>query len=204
MTKVKKIICLVAAIVFMTFTTLSPIEHPRKKTYPDQNKYVIPNDAIALHFPNYKDIIKKDVALYSIVDNAEQTIGMVVFSSPISDDIIGFKNHIPMTILMDENQKVVDVIINKNDETPSFMQKLTDARFTDAFIGSTSLEIIDKQIDAVSGATFSSNAITNSIKKRLAFLQEQLHPKPFIDVNLIVAALGLLTIIIVVCTNKKH
>lgn len=129
---------------------------------------------------------------------------MIVFTSPISDDIIGFYRSIPMTILMDKDQKIVDVIINKNDETPSYMQKLENKEFTNTFIGLTSHEIIDKQIDAVSGATLSSNAITNSIKKRMTYLEEQLNPKPVIDANFIIAAIGLLSIVIIICTKKKQ
>lgn len=45
------------------------------------------------------------LSLFSIVDNKDQEIGMIVFTSPISDDIIGFYRSIPMTILMDKDQK---------------------------------------------------------------------------------------------------
>ena len=204
MTKVRRIVLMIAVIVFLIFSTLYFIGHHGGESYQDKNDYVMPTDAIASNFSDYHDIIKKDVALFSIVDNKDQEIGMIVFTSPISDDIIGFYRSIPMTILMDKDQKIVDVIFNKNDETPSYMQKLENKEFTNTFIGLTSHEIIDKQIDAVSGATLSSNAITNSIKKRMTYLEEQLNPKPVIDANFIIAAIGLLSIVIIICTKKKQ
>ena len=54
-----------------------------------------------------------------------------------------------------------------NNETPSFLNKVINAGFLNSWNGLTVKEALDKNVDAVSGATYSSNGIQQSLKARL-------------------------------------
>ena len=66
-----------------------------------------------------------------------------------------------------------------NHETPSFMRKVTNGGLVEKFYGLTPLEAINLEIDAVSGATYSSKAIIESVKTRLAIYEKENNPSPW-------------------------
>lgn len=59
MTKVRRIVLMIAVIVFLIFSTLYFIGHHGGESYQDKNDYVMPTDAIASNFSDYHDIIKR-------------------------------------------------------------------------------------------------------------------------------------------------
>ena len=59
----------------------------------------------------------------------------------------------------------------ENNETPKFLQRVIDAGFLESWNGLTVEEALNKEVDAVSGATYSSNGIKNSLKARLQAIQ---------------------------------
>ena len=99
--------------------------------------------------------------------------GMVLFSSPYSDTINGFNGPIPLQITFDNNGRITEVLVLDNNETPRFLQRVIDAGFLDSWNGLTAEEALNKEVDAVSGATYSSNGIKNSLKARLEAIHNQ-------------------------------
>ena len=71
---------------------------------------------------------------------------------------------------------VAGVKITEQDETPGLGQKALDASFTDQYIKAIPEEEFvvtkqgasaDNEIDAISGATITSNAVTNSVNQAI-------------------------------------
>ena len=94
------------------------------------------------------------------------------------DDFVGFNDVIPLEIVMNEG-KIDSINILDNKETPRFLQKVKDAGLVDMFRGLTPREAVNLDIDAVSGATYSSNAIIKSVKTSMEILDDALNPNPW-------------------------
>ena len=122
-------------------------------------------------FPKAAYVELTETATYAVKDNKGKVIGRVLLSSPYSDDIKGFNGPTPLQIALDEKGKIIEVRVLNNNETPSFLNKVINAGFLNSWNGLTAKEAMNKEVDAVSGATYSSNGIKNSLKARLQAIQ---------------------------------
>ena len=118
-------------------------------------------------FPKAMYVELTETATYAVKDKVGKVIGTVLLSSPYSDEIKGFNGPTPLQIAMDEKGKIIEVRVLNNDETPSFLNRVINAGFLNSWNGLTAKEALDKEVDAVTGATYSSNGIKNSLKARL-------------------------------------
>ena len=118
-------------------------------------------------FPKAAYVELTETATYAVKNKKGKVIGTVLLSSPYSDDIKGFNGPTPLQIAMDEKGKIIEVRVLDNDETPSFLKRVINAGFLDSWNGLTAEEALNKEVDAVSGATYSSNGIQKSLKARL-------------------------------------
>ena len=127
--------------------------------------------------PYFSDAAKTkaiDTAYYEVKDAKGNKLGTVLFSSPYSDGIKGFNGPTPLLIALDAEGRIKNVVLLENQETPRFAQRVVEGGFYDAWNGLTPDEALDKDVDAVSGATYTSNGVKNSLKARLQAYQRQL------------------------------
>ena len=89
-----------------------------------------------------------------------------LYTEDYCKDIIGFNGDIPMEITMIDG-KIENINILDNDETPGFLRKVTNSGMIEKFYGLTPKEAVNLDIDAVSGATYSSTAIIKSVKRTM-------------------------------------
>ena len=122
-------------------------------------------------FPKATYVELTEKVTYAVKDEKGKAIGTVLLSSPYSDEIMGFNGPTPLQIAMDAEGKIIEVRLLDNDETPNFLNRVIKAGFLDSWNGLTAEEALKKEMDAVSGATYSSNAIQNSLKTRLKAIQ---------------------------------
>ena len=118
-------------------------------------------------FPKAMYVELTETATYAVKNDKGKVIGTVLLSSPYSDNIKGFNGPTPLQIALDENGKIIEVRVLSNNETPSFLNKVINAGFLNSWNGLTVKEALDKNVDAISGATYSSNGIQQSLKARL-------------------------------------
>ena len=112
-------------------------------------------------------------------NNHAQTSGdTTLYTEEFCKDIVGFNDIIPLEINMVDG-KIASINILDNKETPRFLQKVTDAELVENFYGLTPKEAINLDIDAVSGATYSSNAIIKSVKTRMAIYDKEMNQSPW-------------------------
>lgn len=126
------------------------------------------------YFERAEKINAIDTAFYEVLDAKGNKIGTVLLSSPYSDDVKGFNGPTPLLIAMDADGYIKDVVLLENEETPKFAKIVADGGLYQAWDGLTSEEALDKEVDAVSGATYTSNGVKNSLKARLQAYQKQL------------------------------
>ena len=123
-------------------------------------------------FPKAAYVELTATATYAVKNASGKLIGTVLLSSPYSDDIKGFNGPTPLQIAMDAKGKIVEVRLLDNNETPSFLNRVVNAGFLNSWNGLTAEEALNKEVDAVSGATYSSNGIKKSLKARLQAIEQ--------------------------------
>lgn len=114
-----------------------------------------------------------DTAFYEIKDAKGNKLGTVLFSSPYSDNIKGFNGPTPLLIALDAEGRIKNVVLLENQETPWYAQHVKHGGLYEAWNGLTPNEAIGKEVDAISGATYTSNGVKNSLIARLKVYQRQ-------------------------------
>lgn len=154
-----------AALVTLPFTCCSQYK-PTEKDLPIETL-----TELQTAFPKATYVELTETAAYAVKDKSGKIIGCVLLSSPYSDDIKGFNGPTPLQIALDKEGKILEVRVLQNNETPNFLKRVVDAGFLNAWNGLTVKEALDKEVDAVSGATYSSNGIQKSLKARLQAIE---------------------------------
>lgn len=78
---------------------------------------------------------------------------------------MGYAGTIEIAVLFDEADQVAGVLIGKNQETRSFLNRLRAAKFLEQWNKLKMSEIKARKVDAVTGATYSSLAISDGVRK---------------------------------------
>lgn len=88
---------------------------------------------------------------------------VVVNTTKSGKAVMGFAGTTPVEITVTDG-KVEKVVALPNSETPAYFQKVLDSPIFTKLLGKTVQEASAVQLDAVSGATFSSKAVIENIK----------------------------------------
>jgi Na+-translocating ferredoxin:NAD+ oxidoreductase RnfG subunit len=126
--------------------------------------------------PYFADAAKTkaiDTAFYEVKDAKGVKLGTVLYSSPYSDNIKGFNGPTPLLIALDAEGRIKNVVLLDNQETPNFAQRVVDGGLYEAWNSLTVDEALAKEVDAVSGATYTSKGVKNSLVARLKAYQKQ-------------------------------
>ena len=121
---------------------------------------------VQVAFPKAAALQLADDGSYLVKNKSGKVLGTVMLSSPYSDDVKGFNGPTPLQIAFDKKGKIIEVRVLDNDETPSFLNRVVNAGFLNSWNGLTAKEALEKEVDAVSGATYSSKSISSSLKAR--------------------------------------
>lgn len=124
------------------------------------------------NFPEADSLALEDVNLYNVFDDGNK-IGTIVNTSPLSDEIYGYNSITPLTIFLDENDRISEVEICENRETRGYLNKVINSGYLDLWDGLTPKEAANHNVDAVSGCTFTSVAIEQSLQIRMQELSKQ-------------------------------
>lgn len=119
-----------------------------------------------------------------------------LLSSPYTDRVIGFAGPTPLEITLDASGKISDVKLLPNKDTPQYLQIAIDGGLLKAWNGLTPKEALAKQVDAVTGATFSSRGVINTMHKRLEVYEAQQSSS---NTTLIASSIGLGVVLIAGC-----
>lgn len=101
--------------------------------------------------------------------NTNQPIanGMVISTDTLGGDIKGFAGPTPVQIYVNDG-KVVKVVPLANQETPNFLKKVEGNGLFNSWDGLTVEEALNKEVDAVTGATFTSRAVIANVQRGLS------------------------------------
>ena len=125
--------------------------------------------AIVKAFPTAKSV-KKTKKWTEVYDANNKFLGYAVYSKPASDGIKGYNGETPVLIALSPKQVILGVWLLENKETPKFAKKVEDAGFYKNWNGLTVKQALKKEVDVVSGATYTSNGVIQSVKAALKAL----------------------------------
>ena len=94
----------------------------------------------------------------------------IVNTTTLTQNVEGYAGPVPVMIYIKKN-KIEKVEVLKNQETPKYMAKVKKAMLT-AWDGLTVKEAKSKQVDAVTGATFTSKALIENVQRGLDHYQK--------------------------------
>ena len=134
----------------------------------------LPVEEVKPYFADAAKTKAMDTAYYEVKDSKGNKLGTVLFSSPYSDGIKGFNGPTPILIALDAEGRIKNVVLLENQETPVYAKRVVEGGLYQAWNGLTVDEALDKQVDAVSGATYTSNGVKKSLVARLKAYQKQL------------------------------
>lgn len=121
-------------------------------------------------FPQANSVSVIDTSWVKVLDKSEQKLGELILTSPYSDKIVGFAGTTPLMIVLDNDEKIAKVELLENSESPDYVQHVRDNHLFDAWNGLTIEQALAKKVDAVSGATYTSTGVIESLKARLSVI----------------------------------
>ncbi len=117
-------------------------------------------------FPTVKSI-QKGKQLTEVYDAGKKLLGYVLYSKPASDGIKGYAGETPVMIALSTKRVILGVYLLPCRETPGYAKRVEDAGFYKNWNGLTVKKALKKEVDAVSGATFTSMAVAKSVRAAL-------------------------------------
>lgn len=97
---------------------------------------------------------------------------IIVNTSKLKIDIKGFNGPTPIEMTVKKG-KIISVKALPNQETPAYFRKLLDSGFMNSWNGMSLKEAETLDVDAVSGATFSSKSIKENVKAAVKIVKNK-------------------------------
>lgn len=121
------------------------------------------SDEIKQIFPEARKTVDKG-AWTEVQGKKGSVIGYVAYSKPASNGIRGYNGETPLRIAFDSKKRIISVQLLPNNETPSFVNRVSDACYFKSWNGLSVKEALNHKVDAVSGATFTSTSVRKSLE----------------------------------------
>jgi NosR/NirI family transcriptional regulator, nitrous oxide reductase regulator len=99
---------------------------------------------------------------YRLTDAAGHDIGTAFVTSSVPPEIRGYGGEIDVLVGIDIEGRIVGIKLLGHHETPELVQRILDAGFLSNFLGKRADDV--GQIETVSGATISSQAILDDVR----------------------------------------
>lgn len=94
----------------------------------------------------------------------------IVNTTTLTQDVIGYNGTTPLKIYI-KNDKIQKIEALPNDETPGFFARVQDG-LLNKWNGMTVKQAATAKVDAISGATYSSNAVKENVKLGVNYYQK--------------------------------
>ncbi len=86
-----------------------------------------------------------------------------ITTTELCRNIRGYRGPVPVSVTFSKG-KITDIQLLPNHETPSYFQRVERSGLVKKFIGLTAKQAATKKVDAVTGATYSSQALIKNIQ----------------------------------------
>ncbi len=131
-------------------------------------KSVFSQEQLKLIFPEAVSTQPADTSEYWVLNKAQQKIGRAILSSPSADNIVGFFGPVPLLIGIDLNGNIAGVLLLENGESAEYVIQVENSGLLSQWNGLSKEKALEKQVDAISGATLTSRAVIRTFQKRVS------------------------------------
>ena len=109
----------------------------------------------------------RDSLSWFVKTKAGNPAGIVLSSEGVGADIEGFAGRTPVFVHIGLDGKIAKMAVGQNDETPAFLMEAAKGVFP-KYYGVEASKALEVEVDAVTGATYSSTSLINNVKKVLS------------------------------------
>ncbi len=172
-------ILVLTIIVTTSVATLAVTDSVTREKIEEAKRMEIQQN-LAVQFPDMTDFIfDKKIGVYTIyMGNTSDEDNIIGYAFEAQGS--GYGGTIEMLVTLKDFETLNGIAIISHMETPGLGAKITESSFTDQFknlaIEDIALRSDNGQVDAISGATISSSAVVDAIKKttlkKIKLLQE--------------------------------
>lgn len=131
------------------------------------SKAAVPSAAILQRMGLDGSILSVRDSVSWTVSRADTLCGRIISSSQSAHQVMGYAGPVPVFVYIDVNDCIRSVVPAENAETPSFFEHAA-GKILPRWMGMRVNEAAGLQVDAVTGATYSSQALIANIRAALA------------------------------------
>lgn len=99
----------------------------------------------------------------NLLDKERKTVAVLRVAPEKYERIEGFDGVVNVAVVL-KNDRIIGIAIGKNSETPRWIQKVRASGFMEKWNGKTLAEAEKLKVDAVTGATYTSEAVKSEVK----------------------------------------
>ena len=162
----------VAVFIFLIVINLTKGQGSTVNSQQPKFNFVLTLEDSRKYFPEADSVVLESVNSYNVYNDGD-VVGKVVNTSPFSDEVYGYNSITPLTIYLDRDNNIFEVEICENRESRGYLNKVVNSGYLDLWDGLTPKEAANHNVDAVSGCTFTSVAIEQSLQIRMQELSKQ-------------------------------
>lgn len=118
-----------------------------------------------------------DDETYEVIGSSGNRIGRLVHTFPDAAHIIGFATPLPVLVGIDNHNKIKGIALQENGETPGYINKVANAGFFDSWNGMSVEEALNADVDAITRATMTTQAIIDGVRLRLGRMHGEMVQK---------------------------
>lgn len=164
------LLCTVLFLISRNFKEEKKISNDSKE---EKKEVRIPEESIRKYFPHYTELKRSSPVEYDVKEG-EKGVGKLILTTPIADDLIGYAGPVPLFLAVSDENIVLGLTLLENNESRGFVRRLEKRGFWDSWNGKRIEEVGKMEVEAVSGATLTSDAVRMGIKRAVGeYLNEQ-------------------------------
>lgn len=165
---------LVLAVAIRGGATLG--EQPTEETKPVATYSI---EDIRTVFPEAATFYSKQGRGIVVKNNQGEQLGRLLLSTDFEVHNVGYAGEVPLFVGLDKQNQIIGIHLLPNEETPSFIEYIRKKNFFEQWNGlPMDTVLLAHQVDAVSGATYSTKAIIKTVNETAsAYLDVQMQMK---------------------------
>lgn len=193
--KLPGILCLFL-VLFLISWSYRQEEQKRRSEEKASVEQTIPAEIIEKYFPEYTELVQESEVLFR-VEKGREVMGSFLVTASIADEVTGFAGKVPLALALNTEGKILGLGLLENRESPGFIKRIARQGFFDSWNNKTPEEALELQVEAVSGATLSSEAVKENVRKALTYyLQRETEVKKIDWAALLKNSLGYVLVIL--------
>lgn len=155
------------------------------------------------YFPTADEWKESETSTFEVFSKGDK-IGTILFSEPYTNKVIGFIGATPLFIAMDKEEKIMAVVLLDNFESPEYVAHVESSGLFNKWTGIQATEAEALAVDAVSGATYTSKAVIETLRQRIS-IYNQSEVRTIISMERLMneAAIAILLIISVIAAYTR-